>query len=70
MRIILAIDLPDDITQHGEGTAIIKRAAKSGIITEYLAYFRQRKGIRGQSRDADRYLELLRERVVVSEVTP
>ena len=69
MRIILTLDIPDEIAREA-GIAVIKRAARSGIITEFLASYRQRNGIRGQSRDADRYLEMMRERVAVTEGIP
>lgn len=67
MRISLHIDIPTDIGRM-EGLPVLKRAAKSGILTELLSSFRQRNGIKGQSRDADRYLELLRASVNVEGV--
>lgn len=68
MRLQVIIEIPDAIAVAYGSAPVVKRAAKTGIITEFLATFRQAKGIRGQSRDADRFLVLLRESVVIEEV--
>lgn len=67
MRIQLIIDLPDEVGEEC-GLPVVKRAVKSGVITELLASYRQRNGIRGQSSAADRYLSMLRERITVAGV--
>jgi hypothetical protein len=70
VKIQLILDIPDEIVQV-HGLPVIKRAAKTGIITEMLAVFRQRNNIRGQSSAADRYLESLRENITVTgEILP